>query len=140
MAEVELDSFPRFGILKAAYLLFLDGMVCSAPAQGGWYRAQVVSAENELQQVTVKFLDYGGYAELPASSLRQIRLDFMSLPFQGAECYLANIIPVECDGNYLDLDFCLNFTNLERSDVRQRVLCPDFKDTFHVLVRFETGD
>jgi A-kinase anchor protein 1, mitochondrial len=40
----------------------------------------------------IKFVDYGGYMTLPASALRQIRTDFMMLPFQATECYLADVI------------------------------------------------
>ncbi|CAG0922295.1 unnamed protein product [Notodromas monacha] len=75
------------------------GMVCVAPAQGGWFRSQVMSHENDSENVTIKFLDYGGYAELPVESLRQIRMDFVCYPFQAAECYLANIIPVDPNGS-----------------------------------------
>lgn len=31
---------------------------------------------------------------LPISLLRQIRADFINLPFQAAECYLANVKPI----------------------------------------------
>ncbi|CAG0916677.1 unnamed protein product [Notodromas monacha] len=75
------------------------GMVCVAPAQGGWFRSQVMSHENDSENVTIKFLDYGGYADLPVESLRQIRMDFVCYPFQAAECYLANIIPVDPNGS-----------------------------------------
>ena len=30
----------------------------------------------------VKYIDYGGYDTVPADSLRQIRTDFLTLPFQ----------------------------------------------------------
>lgn len=43
--------------------------------------------------VDVCFVDYGGYSRIPASCLRQIRADFMSLPFQAVECLMANIAP-----------------------------------------------
>ena len=42
------------------------------------------------------FVDYGGYAyNVPIVELRQIRYDFMSLPFQASECYLANVVPID---------------------------------------------
>jgi len=52
-------------------------------------------AEDPDQEVDICFVDYGGYDRVPASSLRQIRADFMSLPFQAVECLLANITPVD---------------------------------------------
>lgn len=45
----------------------------------------------------VKYLDYGGYGRVSASSLRQLRADFLSLPFQAIECYLANVTPLQGD-------------------------------------------
>jgi A-kinase anchor protein 1 len=60
---------------------------------GGWYRAQVVSVDAETGACDIKFLDYGGYLTVDSSVLRQIRGDFMTLPFQAAECYLANVMP-----------------------------------------------
>jgi len=69
--------------------------VAAAPCEGGWYRAQVVAYDTETEMCDIKYLDYGGYHSLPASELRQIRTDFLSLPFQAIECYLANIAPVD---------------------------------------------
>jgi len=77
------------------------GVVCAAPSQGSWYRTEVIdvrtaSTEDGLtaEEVVcdIKFVDYGGYMTLPASALRQIRTDFMMLPFQATECYLADVI------------------------------------------------
>jgi len=67
--------------------------VCVAAYEGGWYRCQVVSVDEASQQCDIKYLDYGGYHTLPIDDLRQIRTDFLSLPFQAIECYLANISP-----------------------------------------------
>jgi len=67
--------------------------VCVAAYEGGWYRCQVVSVDEAAQQCDIKYLDYGGYHTLPIDDLRQIRTDFLSLPFQAIECYLANISP-----------------------------------------------
>lgn len=73
-----------------------------APAIDGWYRAQVVSSNEETQTSEIKFVDYGGYMAVNNSVLRQIRQDFMTLPFQATECYLANIKP---SGNNFFLSF-----------------------------------
>lgn len=45
----------------------------------------------------VRFVDYGGYAYVPLTSLRQIRSDFIALPFQAVECYLAYMAPPSDD-------------------------------------------
>jgi len=69
--------------------------VCVAPCDEGWYRCQVVSVDVASEQCDIKYLDYGGYHTLPIADLRQIRTDFLSLPFQAIECYLANITPAD---------------------------------------------
>jgi len=69
--------------------------VCVAPCDGGWYRCQVVSVDTVSEQCDIKYLDYGGYHTLPITDLRQIRTDFLTLPFQAIECYLANISPTD---------------------------------------------
>ena len=75
------------------YEMFLVGVICCAPVYEDWYRAQVVNTIPETNEVDVKFLDHGGYSRLLASTVRQIRSDFMALPFQASECYLANVLP-----------------------------------------------
>lgn len=72
--------------------------VCAAPTMGGWYRAQIVSLDEEAGNSTVRFLDYGGYLTMESSNLRQIRADLLSLPFQAVECYLANVAPADETG------------------------------------------
>jgi len=69
--------------------------VCVAPCEGGWYRCQVVAYDSDTGVCDIKYLDYGGYHSIAASELRQIRTDFLSLPFQAIECYLANISPTD---------------------------------------------
>jgi A-kinase anchor protein 1 len=70
-----------------------SGMICAVPIMGGWFRA-VVTKVYDSEECDVMFVDYGGFSRLPVSSLRQIRYDFMSLPFQTSECYLANVEPI----------------------------------------------
>lgn len=67
--------------------------VCVAAYEGGWYRCQVVSVDESALQADIKYLDYGGYHTIAIDDLKQIRTDFLSLPFQAIECYLANISP-----------------------------------------------
>uniref|UniRef100_A0A182NMW9 Tudor domain-containing protein n=1 Tax=Anopheles dirus TaxID=7168 RepID=A0A182NMW9_9DIPT len=69
--------------------------VCVAFVAGVWYRAQVVQHIAESNMVLVKYLDYGGYSMLPPQNLRQIRTDFISVPFQSIECVLSNIQPID---------------------------------------------
>lgn len=76
-----------------AYSDIVVDLVCVALADERWYRVQVVSFDESSHFCYVKFVDYGGYATLPLTDLRKIRSDFLKLPFQAIECYLANIIP-----------------------------------------------
>lgn len=69
-----------------------ENTICAAHSLGAWYRAIILSVENETS-LNVKFLDYGGYATVDQSMLRQIRGDFLLLPFQSSECLLANVSP-----------------------------------------------
>uniref|UniRef100_A0A182JVG1 Tudor domain-containing protein n=1 Tax=Anopheles christyi TaxID=43041 RepID=A0A182JVG1_9DIPT len=73
----------------------VQNAVCVAFVAGNWYRAQVVQNITESNLVLVKYLDYGGYSMLPPQNLRQIRTDFISVPFQSIECVLSNIQPID---------------------------------------------
>lgn len=69
------------------------GLVCVAKVEDRYYRLQVYSYNVSEDCCEVKFLDYGGFGTFYVSDLKQIRSDFLSLPFQAVECYLANVIP-----------------------------------------------
>ncbi|KAL3267719.1 hypothetical protein HHI36_006849 [Cryptolaemus montrouzieri] len=71
-----------------------ENTVCAAFSVDSWFRAMILSTDAETETSYVKFLDYGGYAYVENSLLRQIRGDFMLLPFQAAECFLANVKPI----------------------------------------------
>ena len=36
----------------------------------------------DVDKCDIKYTDYGGYDTVPASDLKQIRTDFLTLPFQ----------------------------------------------------------
>uniref|UniRef100_A0A915CUE4 Tudor domain-containing protein n=1 Tax=Ditylenchus dipsaci TaxID=166011 RepID=A0A915CUE4_9BILA len=71
------------------------GVLCAAPAYNGWFRAITLLYDEEQDETLVRFVDYGGFAKIPRADLRQIRTDFMTLPLQAIECYLANVQPVD---------------------------------------------
>ena len=74
--------------------------VCVMPVNGIWYRVQIVDQDTEdAERCIVKFLDFGGYMNVYFNDLRQIRSDFMSVPFQATECILSNVEPI---GNLVD--------------------------------------
>ncbi|KAK5869073.1 hypothetical protein PBY51_010033 [Eleginops maclovinus] len=71
------------------------GVICAAPAvEGAWWRAQVITFYKETNEVEIRYVDYGGYDRVKIDSLRQIRSDFVTLPFQGAEVLLDSIAPL----------------------------------------------
>ncbi|XP_028275491.1 A kinase (PRKA) anchor protein 1b [Parambassis ranga] len=71
------------------------GVICAAPAgEGAWWRAQVITFYKETNEVEIRYVDYGGYDRVKIDLLRQIRSDFVTLPFQGAEVLLDNIAPL----------------------------------------------
>ncbi|ESN93761.1 hypothetical protein HELRODRAFT_103283 [Helobdella robusta] len=76
------------------------GVVCVVPLYGYWYRCQVVQVYPDADNCDVKLVDYGGYIVVSATTLKQIRSDFMNLPFQAIECYLANVIPLKDDNTF----------------------------------------
>ncbi|KAA0704176.1 A-kinase anchor protein 1, mitochondrial [Triplophysa tibetana] len=71
------------------------GVVCAAPVTGsGWQRAQVIQYDEESDTAHIRNVDNGGYDAVNSSTLRQIRSDFVTLPFQSAEVLLDNIAPL----------------------------------------------
>ena len=93
-------NFPSFGLPKPG---IQPGTICAAPYNNRWFRAVVVKVippspvsgvSNQTQeQVVVRLVDYGGSVRIPASWLRMIRQDFLTLPFLAVECVVANVAP-----------------------------------------------
>jgi len=81
---------------------FSAGVVCVAQMNEDWYRAEVVALQEdenaEVTAVTARLVDVGGYVQVSFDSLRQIRSDFITIPFQATECRLANVIPKDEEG------------------------------------------
>uniref|UniRef100_A0A4W5LCN4 A kinase (PRKA) anchor protein 1b n=1 Tax=Hucho hucho TaxID=62062 RepID=A0A4W5LCN4_9TELE len=77
------------------------GVICAAPAvEGAWWRAQVISFYKETNEVEIRYVDYGGYDRVKIETLRQIRSDFVTLPFQGAEVLLDSIAPLPGENSF----------------------------------------
>nr|XP_020744588.1 A-kinase anchor protein 1, mitochondrial [Odocoileus virginianus texanus]XP_020744589.1 A-kinase anchor protein 1, mitochondrial [Odocoileus virginianus texanus]XP_020744590.1 A-kinase anchor protein 1, mitochondrial [Odocoileus virginianus texanus] len=76
-------------------------VICAAPgADGAWWRAQVVAAYEDTNEVEIRYVDYGGYKRVKVDVLRQIRSDFVTLPFQGAEVLLDSVMPLSDDDHF----------------------------------------
>lgn len=97
------------------------GIICTAQVCGGWFRALVVGTSEDGEECDIKFLDYGGYMRLATSLLRQIRSDFMMLPFQASECYLANVQPAGEDGVWSP-EACATFEDLAQGQILQALI------------------
>ncbi|XP_056322443.1 A-kinase anchor protein 1, mitochondrial [Danio aesculapii] len=77
------------------------GVVCAAPVTGsGWQRAQVIQYDGETATTHIRYVDSGGYDTVNSTTLRQIRSDFVTLPFQAAEVLLDNIMPLPGDEEF----------------------------------------
>jgi len=77
-------------------LLILVGVICVARGKPGeWFRAEVVSLDEKNDTAKVRLVDEGGYLEVPVDELRQIRFDFVTVPFQATECKLAGVALAE---------------------------------------------
>lgn len=88
--------FDSYSNMEAPLLPSIEiSAVCVIPINDIWYRVQIVDVDAEDEErCVVKFLDFGGYMNVTFRSLRQIRTDFMALPFQATECILSNIEPI----------------------------------------------
>ncbi|XP_022253463.1 uncharacterized protein LOC111088239 [Limulus polyphemus] len=97
------------------------GVICAAPIMDGWFRVQVVYVYENMEECNVKFVDYGGYSTLPIASLRQIRSDFMTLPFQAAEFYLANVKPVDEELGW-SVEACNTFEEIAQGQILKAII------------------
>ncbi|KFM63633.1 A-kinase anchor protein 1, mitochondrial, partial [Stegodyphus mimosarum] len=97
------------------------GVICAAPVLRGWYRAQVIFVFDNGTECEIKFVDYGGFSQVPTNTLRQIRSDFMTLPFQASECYLANVSPVDSSEGW-SAEATATFEELAQGQILQAVL------------------
>eukprot|EP00088_Acartia_fossae_P036509 TRINITY_DN3772_c0_g1_i1.p1 TRINITY_DN3772_c0_g1~~TRINITY_DN3772_c0_g1_i1.p1 ORF type:complete len:583 (-),score=204.75 TRINITY_DN3772_c0_g1_i1:307-2055(-) len=69
------------------------GSLLAVKSDSKWYRCQVVAFNEANDTCDIKFVDHGGYTTVPVSDLRQLRTDFIRLPFQAIEVYLAHMSP-----------------------------------------------
>merc|ERR1712168_868354 len=70
-----------------------NGSLLAVKSDSKWYRCQVVAYNESLDSCDIKFVDHGGYTTVPVKDLRQLRNDFIRLPFQAIEVYLTHVSP-----------------------------------------------
>ncbi|XP_023646938.1 tudor and KH domain-containing protein isoform X3 [Paramormyrops kingsleyae] len=90
----EMGRFYSTGTAELKVEKVVVGDIVAAPYRnhGTWNRARVLSVL-ESGLVDVYYVDYGDNGELSLESLRSMRSDFLSLPFQAIECSLAGVSP-----------------------------------------------
>ena len=84
-------------IILFIYLFISVGVICAAPwiDQLAYCRGFILSTDEASGLCKVRYVDHGSTVEMPIYNLRQIRSDFLRLPFQATECYLWNIEPLD---------------------------------------------
>jgi len=99
LKNLEEEMCSTYSIEPAKELLrpIAHGSVLAVFTEEKWYRCQVVSFDSANDTCDVKFVDHGGYTTVESSALRQLKSDFLRLPFQAIEVYLAHVNPAEQD-------------------------------------------
>ncbi|KAF3424234.1 hypothetical protein E2986_06324 [Frieseomelitta varia] len=69
------------------------GMIFVAKWYNTWVRVLLEQPDPHGEHHLVRLVDHGGYWVFSSSELRTIRADYITLPFQAIEVYLANIKP-----------------------------------------------
>ncbi|EDW53076.1 GM12645 [Drosophila sechellia] len=94
---LQKQLYDSYSTMEAPLLPSLElSAVCVIPINDVWYRVQIVDTDPEDEErCVIKFLDFGGYMNVGFNTLRQIRTDFMNVPFQSTECILSNIEPID---------------------------------------------
>ena len=82
-----------------------------------WYRALVISADEESESATVQFIDWGNTGDVKIEKLRHIPKEFCELPPQAIKCTMDNVIPFEGsqwveDDNEILSEILSNATNV----------------------------
>jgi len=95
LKNLENELLTTYSMEPAKDLLrpIAQGSVLGVFSDSKWYRCQVVSYNTKQDTCDVKFVDHGGYTTVPASHLRQLKSEFLRLPFQSIEVYLAHVNP-----------------------------------------------
>ncbi|XP_043682843.1 KH domain-containing protein akap-1 [Vespula pensylvanica] len=73
------------------------GMILVANWYDRWVRVYVEDPDPRGKMTLVRLVDHGGYWTFRNADMRKIRSDFLSLPFQAIEVFLANLQPKNGD-------------------------------------------
>ncbi|XP_066601809.1 KH domain-containing protein akap-1 [Prorops nasuta] len=99
-------TYPSLRVLDANMTLLYDttesppvpdqlsrGMICVAKWYDRWVRVYVQEPDPQGEQNLVRLVDHGGYYTFSNADMRKIRSDYLMLPFQAIEVFLANVQP-----------------------------------------------
>ncbi|XP_033345702.1 KH domain-containing protein akap-1 [Bombus vosnesenskii] len=76
-----------------------SGMILVAKWYNTWVRVYVEQPDPHGEQHLVRLVDHGGYWVFSSSEMRKIRSDYLTLPFQAIEIFLANVQPKDGEWN-----------------------------------------
>lgn len=68
-----------------------------------WVRVYLERPDPNGERHLVRLVDHGGYWYFSNSEMKKIRSDYLTLPFQAIEIFLANVQPR--NGKYVPLKF-----------------------------------
>lgn len=69
------------------------GMIVVAKLCNRWVRVCIENPDPKGEENVVRLVDHGGFWTFSNSEMRKIRSDYLALPFQAIEVFLANIKP-----------------------------------------------
>ncbi|KOC60170.1 KH domain-containing protein C56G2.1 [Habropoda laboriosa] len=69
------------------------GMILVAKWYNNWVRVCVEQPDPHGEQHLVRLVDHGGYWQFSNAEMKKIRSDYLTLPFQAIEIFLANVQP-----------------------------------------------
>ncbi|XP_076649035.1 A-kinase anchor protein spoonbill [Halictus rubicundus] len=69
------------------------GMLLVANWQNRWVRACIENPDPNGERHLVRLVDHGGYWYFSSVEMKKIRSDYLTLPFQAIEVFLANVQP-----------------------------------------------
>uniref|UniRef100_A0A8C4WZ69 Tudor domain-containing protein n=1 Tax=Eptatretus burgeri TaxID=7764 RepID=A0A8C4WZ69_EPTBU len=76
------------------------GSLCAVSVGDSWLRAQLMAPLTSPALTQIRLLDYGRVLSLPSTSLRRLRTEFASLPFQAIDVCLSNVAPLPGEDSF----------------------------------------
>lgn len=87
------------------------GMILVAKWYNTWVRVYVEQPDPHGEHHLVRLVDHGGYWVFSNAEMRKIRSDYLTLPFQAIEIFLANIEPKDGEWNQEAYDTVAHMCN-----------------------------